>query len=105
MLTESLTSTLVQGCIGIALRFGGAVVGMQAVQLSVSSRELLAQFRHLVLQPALGGHQFGAALADGERVAYEKCPARLRPHRRNAFGANRSPRRPYSNRNLGFRPA
>jgi hypothetical protein len=57
-------STLVQGRIGIALRLGGAVDGAQAVQLSASSRELLAQFGHLVLQPALGGHQFGAALAD-----------------------------------------
>ncbi|HKD90932.1 MAG TPA: hypothetical protein VKB56_03485 [Terriglobales bacterium] len=39
--------------------------GTQAVQLSASSRELLAQFGHLVLQPALSGDQFGAALADG----------------------------------------
>ena len=37
--------------------------GTQAVQLSASGRELLAQFGHLVLQPALGGDQFGAALA------------------------------------------
>jgi len=35
------------------------------VQLGVSGREPLAQFGHLVLQPALGGHQFRAALADG----------------------------------------
>jgi hypothetical protein len=29
---------LVQGCVGIALRFGGAVDGTQAAQLSASSR-------------------------------------------------------------------
>src|SRR5262249_60519889 len=52
-----------------------------AAHLRASSREPLAQFGHLFLQPALRGDQFGAALADGERVAYEKCPARLRPHR------------------------
>src|SRR5262249_23881036 len=75
----------------IALRLGS---GTQAVQLSAGSRELLAQFGHLVLQPGLGGDQFGAALADGGGVAYEKCPARLRPHRRDAFGASRS-RRPW----------
>ena len=56
-------STLVQERIRIALRFGN---GTQAVQLSASGRELLAQFGHLVLQPPLGSHQFGAALADGE---------------------------------------
>src|SRR5262249_51163209 len=42
-------STLVQCRIGIALRFGS---GTQALQLSASSRELLAQFGHLVLKPA-----------------------------------------------------
>src|SRR5262249_15820610 len=51
-----------------------------------------SQPRHLVLQPALGGHQFGAALADGERVAYEKWQEHLRPHRTGAFGASRSRR-------------
>src|SRR6516164_4715017 len=53
-------STLVQGRIGIVTRFGS---GTQAAQLSASSHELLAQFGQLVLQPALGGHQFGAHLA------------------------------------------
>jgi hypothetical protein len=47
------------------LRFGSAVDGTQAVQLGASGRELLAQFGHLILQPALRGDQFGAALADG----------------------------------------
>jgi hypothetical protein len=41
-----------KGRIGIALRLGGAVDGTQTVQLSASSRELLAQFGHLVLKPA-----------------------------------------------------
>ena len=43
------------------------------MQLSASSRALPAQFGHLVPQPALGGHQFGAALADdGARRAREQ---------------------------------
>src|SRR5215475_935756 len=50
-----LRSTLVQGRIGIAL----GIDGTRAVQLSTSSRELHAQFGHLILQPALGGDQFG----------------------------------------------
>src|SRR5215471_16048748 len=41
-----------KGRIGIALRLGGAVDGTQTVQLSASSRELLAQFGHLVPKPA-----------------------------------------------------
>ena len=45
--------------------------GTQAAQLGASGRELLAQFGHLVLPTALGGDQFGAALADGEPVAHE----------------------------------
>src|SRR5262245_34094822 len=72
--------------IGIALR----VDGTQTVQLSASSRELPAQFGHLILQPALGGHQFGTALADGEPVTQEKWQEHLRPHRRDAFGASQS---------------
>ena len=51
--------------------------GTQAVQLSASGRALLAQFGHLVPQLTLGGHQLGAALADG---VHQKQP-RLRPHR------------------------
>src|SRR5215831_10307080 len=74
----------VQARMGIALR----VDGTQTMQLSASCRELLAQFGHVVLQPALGGHQLGAALADGERVAHEKWQEHLRPHRRDAFGAS-----------------
>src|SRR5262249_13407473 len=89
-LTESVTSTLVQGRVGVALRFGGAVDGGQAVQLSANSRELLAQFGHLLLQPALGGHQFGTALADGKPVTHEIWQEQLRPDRRAAFGASRS---------------
>src|SRR5262249_40295159 len=69
-------STLVQGGIGIAL----GVDGTQAVQLSASSRKLPAQFGHLTLQPALGGHQFGAALADG----FHQKQTRLRLHRLGA---------------------
>jgi hypothetical protein len=61
-------SKLIQGRVGIALR----VDGTQAVQLAASSRELLAQFGHLVLQPALGRYQFGASLADGERVTHDR---------------------------------
>src|SRR5262245_2485613 len=72
--------TLVRGRVGVAL----GVDRTQAVQLSASSCELPMQFGHLVLQPALHGHQFGAALADGERVAYEKWQEHLRPHRRDA---------------------
>src|SRR6516225_4891561 len=88
-------STLVQGRIGIALRLGGAVDGAQAVQLSASSRELLAQFGHLVLQPALGGHQFGAALADdGARRAKRGSSNawRLKPNSRRSAGASTSTR-------------
>jgi hypothetical protein len=62
----------------------------QAVQLGAGSRELFAQFGHLILQPPLGGHQFGAALAHGEPVTHEKWQGHLRPHRRDAFGASQS---------------
>ena len=51
---------LVQGRIGIASRIGSVT---QAVQLSASSRELLAQFGHLVPQLALGGHRSAATVA------------------------------------------
>jgi len=81
----SCVNALVQGRVGIALR------GTQAVQLSASGRELLAQCGHLVLQLALGGHQFGAALAHGEPVTHEKWQEHLRPHRRDAFGVSQSP--------------
>jgi len=64
---------------GIALR------GTQAVQLSASSSELPAQFGHLILQPALGGHQFGTALADGEPVTHEKWQEHLRPASEGRF--------------------
>src|SRR6516225_12161608 len=67
-----------------------ALRSTQAMQLGTSSREPLAQFGHLVLQPALGSHQFGAALADGEPVTHEKWQEHLRPHRRDAFWASRS---------------
>src|SRR5215831_11624899 len=83
---------LVQGRVGIALRLGSAVDGTQAVQFSASSRELLAQFGYLVLQPALGGDQLGAALADGEPVTHKKWQEHLRPHRRDVFEATRSTR-------------
>src|SRR5262249_30380277 len=42
-----------------------------------AAASLLAQFGHLVLQPARDGHQFGAALADG----FHEKQARLRLHR------------------------
>src|SRR5262249_38670841 len=77
--SQRAVRALVQGRIGIALRFGS---GAQAAQLSAGSRELLAQRGHLVPQPALGGHQFGAALADGEPVTHEKWEEPLKPHRR-----------------------
>src|SRR5262249_44845719 len=46
--SERAVRALVQSRVGIALR----VNGTQAVQLSAGSRELLAQFGHLVLKPA-----------------------------------------------------
>ncbi|HKQ88975.1 MAG TPA: hypothetical protein VJS43_19615 [Candidatus Acidoferrales bacterium] len=58
---------LVQGRIGIALR------GTQAVQLSASSRELLAQLGHLVLQPALGG----LAIEMLARAGFRSATARI----------------------------
>src|SRR5215510_14822304 len=42
-----------------------------------TQRGQLAQFGHLVLQPARDGYQFGAALADG----FHEKQARLRLHR------------------------
>src|SRR6516165_6555290 len=64
-----------------------ALRSTQAMQLGTSSREPLAQFGHLVLQPALGGHQFGAALADdGARRAKRGSSnaRRLKPTRGGA---------------------
>ena len=64
LLSTQKVQASVRGRIGIALHLSSAVDGTQVLQLNASSRELLAQCGHLVLQPARGGHQFGAALAD-----------------------------------------
>src|SRR5262249_3750582 len=81
----------VQARMGIALR----VDGTQTMQLSASCRELLAQFGHVVLQPALSGHQFRAALADdGARRAKRGSSNawRLKPNSRRSAGASTSTR-------------
>jgi hypothetical protein len=50
------------------------------VQLSASSRELLVQFGDFVLQLALGGHQFGAALGTNDDQS-DGHAARVKLHR------------------------
>src|SRR5262245_14757648 len=63
--------------------------------LARAAVSLLAQFGHLVLQPALSGDQFGAVLADdGARRAKRGSSNawRLKPNSRRSAGASTSTR-------------